>query len=391
VKITDLRVHVANPDDETIIEGSRLGWVFVEVETDEGVVGVGECSNWPRRGNLIVANALHAVRGTVLGRDPVRIEQLWIELFNSFTYLGNRGVISTILSGLDIALWDIRGQVLGQPVYDLIGGRVRDAVPLYTHPDGRDPDEAAANARALVDEGYVALKTDPFVELYPRHTSYLDGEISAQGLADGVEIVSAIRAAVGPRVDFMIDMHGQFNVPVALEVIAALEPFGIKWFEEPVPPGSLDAYRLIRRQTNAPLCAGERMYTRWDVAPFLQEGLISHVMPDVCWTGGISELKKIAAMAETSFIPVSPHNALGPVQIIAGGHVALTIPNLYRLEINSRWADRYNLALTDPLPLANGMLHLSGQPGLGLTLDPDFLEDRADPEWREALGRSARG
>lgn len=390
MKITDLRVHVANPDDDTLIEGSRLGWVFVEIETDEGLVGVGECSNWPRRGNLMVAAALEIVRSTVIGRDPTRIEQLWIELFRNYTYLGNRGLISTVISGIDIALWDLRGKVLGQPVYDLLGGAVRPSVPLYSHPNGDDPDEAAANARALLAEGYQAVKTDPFHELFDRHTSYLDGQISGAGIAAGVEIAAAIRDAIGPHADFLIDLHGQYNVPSALEVIRALEPFNIKWFEEPVPPEGLDAYRQIRRQTQAPLCAGERLFTRWEVVPFLQEGLVNHLMPDVCWTGGISELKKIASMAEAYLVPLSPHNALGPIQIMAGGHVAMTIPNLYRLEINSRWASRYNRAITTDLPLRDGALHLNALPGLGVDLDRDFLDDRADPEWRDAVWTSAR-
>src|SRR5690606_20937416 len=159
-------------------------------------------------------------------------------------------------------------------------------------------------------------------------------------------------------------------------------PFDITWFEEPVPPESLDALRQIRAQTSVDLCVGERLHTRWDFAPILAAGVVGYVMPDVCWTGGLSERKSNATMAAAHHIPISPHNALGPIQILAGGHVAMTVPNLYRLEINSKWLHQYDAAIDGNLPVRDGALHVTGAPGLGVALDQDFLANQADNDWR---------
>jgi galactonate dehydratase len=383
VKIVDVRVHVVIPHgDIHLVEGSALGWVFVEVETDDGLVGVGECSNWPRQGNAIVARTIDLLKQNVIGKDPRQIEAIWIDLFRGSTYLGPRGLVTTVISGIDIALWDLKGQALGRPIWDLLGGKVRDAVPLYTHPGGGDPDEAVRNTRELVEQGFDAVKFDPFVEMYPTFTSYVDGRISKRGLRQAAEIIGAVRADAGPDLEILIDAHGTFDVPSALRAMRAMEPFDITWFEEPVPPDSLPALRQLHGRTSVDLCVGERLHTRWDFVPVLASGVVAYVMPDVCWTGGISELKKIATMAEAHYVPISPHNALGPLQIMAGGHVAMTVPNLYRLEINSKWLDRYDAAIQPHLPVRDGALHVTDAPGLGVALNQDFLEDRADAAWR---------
>jgi galactonate dehydratase len=349
-------------------------WVFVELETDEGLVGVGECSNWPGGGNTLVVATLDLLRDALLGRDPSRIEQIWSELFRRFTYLGSRGLVTAAISGIDIALWDLKGKALGRPVHDLLGGAVRDSVPLYTHPGGADGKEAAANTLALIEEGWAAFKFDPFREMVQFHTAYLSGEISGAGLRDGVEQMAIVRDAVGPDAELLIDFHGNYNAGSALRCIRALEPYGITWFEEPFPPESLDALRQLRAQTDAPLCVGERLYTRWDFLPVLREGLANYLMPDVCWTGGISELRKIATMAEAHAVPVAPHGALGPVQTIAAGHVMLVTPNLYRQEIlGPVWQTWYRDCLGGGLDVREGRLHLSDRPGLGIELDPEWL------------------
>ncbi|PZF86260.1 mandelate racemase/muconate lactonizing enzyme family protein [Jiangella anatolica] len=382
MKIVDVGIHVVAPMDTVEpVSGARLGWVFVEVHTDEGVTGVGECSNWPMHGDLLIARTLEIVRRDLIGRDPAHIERIWQELFHRQTYLGNRGLITTVISGIDQALWDIRGKVLDRPLYDLLGGPVWDDLLLYTHPWGTTPEEIVATTRQVVADGYTAIKHDPFAEMWRRFLDYRGGQISRRGIRDGAALTAAMREAVGPDVELLIDLHGNFNVATAIQCIRALEPYDIGWFEEPVPPEGLDALRQIRRQVDVPLCVGERLFTRWDVLPVLQDGLVNYVMPDVCWTGGVSELKKIATLAETFLVPISPHGAQGPVQIVAGAHVMATVPNFYRLEINSGWLESFNAAITPALEIRDGRLHLPARPGLGIELNHDFIADHPDPDW----------
>lgn len=384
MKISGYRIHVTVPPQPPPDRpGYRASWVFLEIETDLGVVGLGECSNWPHDGDLVVATALQRVMETLVGRDPEHIEAIWREVFGRYTYLGNRGLITTVLSAIDMALWDIKGQALERPVFDLLGGAVRDRLPLYTHPGGGgDPDVAAANTVALIDAGFRAFKFDPFAESGPRHTDYRGGGISRAGVRQGAEVIEAVRAAAGPDVDIMIDFHGLYNVESALRCIRALEPFDITWFEEPLPPEGLDALRQVRRQTAAPLCVGERLHTRWDFLPVLREQLVNFVMPDVSWTGGVSELKKIATLAETFFVPIAPHGALGPVQVVAGAQVMMSVPNLFRVEIlGPSVVALFDECLDRPLDISDGHLDVSSRPGLGIALDQDYVAAHAHPEW----------
>lgn len=381
MKIADVRLHRICPDPEASYGGSTAGWLLLEIETDDGLVGLGECSNWPGGGNALVHAAAAHLRDGLRGRDPARIEQIWIELFRRFTYLGNRGLVTAVISGIDIALWDLKGKALARPVHDLLGGAVRDSIPLYTHPGGGTPEQAAENATALMAEGWSAFKYDPFSEMGRFHTAYLSGEISPAGVRAAAAHIEAVRAAVGREVDVLIDFHGNYNAASALRCIRALEPYEIGWFEEPFPPENVDALRQLRAQTDASLCVGERLYTRWDFTPVLREGLANYLMPDVCWTGGISELRKIATMAEAYAVPIAPHGALGPLQTVAAAHVALVTPNLYRQEIiGTWWQQQYQECLPVGLDIRGGELHLSERPGLGVELDLDYVAAHPEPD-----------
>lgn len=377
MRISDVRVHVVVPDPEPPARpGYRASWIFVEISTDDGLTGVGECSNWPHDSDLMLAHALRYIGRTLIGRDPGRIEQIWREIFGKYTYLGSRGLITGAISGIDMALWDLKGKALGAPVYELLGGAVRDRVRLYTHPRGGSPEALAAHAAQLTNDGWAAFKWDPFGEMGPRHTNYQDGYISKAGVRAAADMVQAVRDSAGPDAEIMIDLHGHYNVESALRCIEALRPFDITWFEEPFPPEGTRALRQLRAQTDAPLCVGERLHTRSDFLPVLTEGLANFVMPDVCWTGGISELKKIAIMAEPFFVPIAPHGALGPVQVLAGAHTMMTVPNFYRLEIlEPAVIDMYNECLLEPLKIDAGELTVPDSPGLGLALNPDYLAE----------------
>jgi len=391
MKITGVKAYVV---DAFAIGGAEaaelraregeLSWTFVRIDTDEGITGFGEASNYPGNGSLIVGDAVRRVREFVIGEDPADINKLWHTLFRKAAYLGPRGLPTAVISGIDIALWDIKGKALNRPIYDLIGGRMRPAVPLYANawfPGCETPEQYADAARRVVATGHVALKLDPFLEMRPFHTAYVSGQISAAGEELGVNIVAAVREAVGPAVEILIDAHGHYNVPTAVRLCRRLEPHRIGWFEEPVPPESHAALRAVREQVGVPICVGERLYTRWDFLPILEQRLADFIMPDIVWTGGISEMLRIATMAETYHVPISPHNAMGALQIVAGSHVAMTVPNFYRLE-HCVWSiPSYQACLLNPIEFTDERILLSGRPGLGHDLNVEKLLAHPAPGW----------
>ena len=355
-------------------------FLFVEVRTDEGVSGWGEITTTTRMANRATGAVLHQLNDLLVGADPSRIEALWHTVFRAFTYSGSRGLACTVVSAIDIALWDLRGKVLGQPVYELLGGPVREDLLLYTHPDQSlftDEDGVVAEIRRIVDSGHTAIKFDPFphaADQRPDNDAYLDGRLDRAGERGALELTALIREAAGPDVELLIDAHGRFDVPTAVRLGQALaDTTDVHWFEEPVPPESREALRQVRDRVPVPISVGERLHTRWDFAPVLTERLADFVMPDVTWTGGISELKKIATMAEAWYVPVSPHDAAGPVNLVAGAHVMVTTPNFYRLESSNIDLAKYEEFLDEPLDNAGGRLRLSTRPGLGLEFDTDRM------------------
>jgi len=387
MKITELKVYVVDAfatGGAVPRPGDVLPWTFLQVDTDEGITGFGECTNYPGNGSLIIGDALRRVKEFVVGEDPADINRIWHKAFRKAAYLGPRGLPSAIVSGIDIALWDIKGKALGRPVYDLLGGKMRPAVPLYANGWFRGcetPEQYAEAAKRTVADGHRAVKLDPFLEMRPFHTGYVNGQISAAGEDLGADIIAAVREAVGPAVEILIDCHGHYNVPTAVRLARRLEPYRIGWFEEPVPPESNEALRAVREQVGVPICVGERLYTRWDFLPVLEQRLTDFVMPDVVWTGGISELVRIATMAEAYHVPLSPHNAMGSLQIAAGAHVAMTVPNFYRLEHSVASIPAYQACLREPLRFDGEHVHLSDRPGLGHDLDVEFLRAHPAPGW----------
>ena len=386
MKITDLKIWVAKPEPQ------GRSFVFFKIDTDEGVSGVGEATSSGGGGSVIVGNMARFLRDStagddfresLIGEDPQYIDRIWHKLYRRFTGGGGfGGFVTTLLSGIDIALWDIRGKALGLPIYRLFGGPVWDDVPMYTHVAPGDPDRAAAQAKQLAGEGFTALKTDPFMpEMRQHHRRYMKGEISPRGAALGVDTIAAMREAVGPDVEILIDAHGNFNVPTAIRLARRLEPYDLGWFEEPVQPNSNDALRAVREAVDVPLCVGERLYHRWDFVPILKDRLAEYLMPDILWCGGISEMRKIANLAESFYIPVSPHDASGPVNILAGAHTMMTVPNFYKLEFNHAALDVHNRIISEPLDIRDGTLHLSERPGLGVELDEEYLDAHPDPDW----------
>ena len=376
MRITDVGIRVVQPFGiDEHFPGSVIRWLFVEIDTDEGITGIGECSGWySRHGVEMLARSLDAIRSDLIGIDPFEIEQIWQSLFREFTYIGSRGFTLALISGIDIALWDIKGKALDRPVYDLLGGAVRGSLPLGSHPRGSTPEEISAHCQELVSVGFDTLKLDPFPGVRDRVTSYLDGRINRRDIAAGVDVMMAVRHAIGADVELVIDLHGGYNAATALSAIEAVEGFGVSWFEEPFQAESIDALRQLRGRTNVNLAVGERAYTRWEFLPLLTEGLVNFIIPNICSTGGISEMKRIATLAETFFVPVVPLDAFGPVQLMASAQVMIGTPNFHCMELDPSMLPNYAGCFAEPPDIRGGELYLSSRPGLGLSFDRDWIE-----------------
>ena len=355
-------------------------YIFVEVNTDEGVTGWGEVTCTRDKANRGVASLIGHVSELLEGDEPKNIEKIWHKLFRHFTYMGSRGATTSVISGIDIALWDIRGKVLGQPVYELLGGPVRDSVDVYCHPEnGATPEGLAQHCKAIKDTGQKALKTDPWHPHHPDEIDgYMSGRLTDEAEALGVARIAAAREAVGPNFEILIDNHARFDVPTAIRLAKALEPYNIFWFEEPVGVENNTALKQVRDSTNIPICVGERIHTRWEFAEIFENGLADFVMPDITWTGGVSELKKICTQAEIYYIPVSPHDASGPINVIAGAQVMITVPNCYRVETSRAKLNAYDEFIDTPLDIRGDKIYLdANRPGIGVELDIEYMRAHA--------------
>ena len=270
------------------------------------------------------------------------------------------------ISGIDQALMDIKGRALDVPIYELLGGKVRDRLRAYANAwyGGTDsPEEFADSARGMVDAGFTALKFDPF-----RHAGQM---IERTEEEHAFACIDAIAAACGPGVDLLIEAHGRFNVWSAVRVGRRLEPYSPFFYEEPILWDNVDALVEVARAVDVPIATGERLLTRWEFRDLLESNCVRIVQPDVCHTGGISELRKIASMAETYYVAVQPHNAGGPLSTLASIHIDASIPNFAIQEFFYPYLKRYNQLLTDPIVYENGELVVPDGPGMGAEIDED--------------------
>ncbi len=366
MKITAINSHIGY--------GPRYPWVFLTIDTDEGLTGLGQAQGG------IAAHMIHAaiphLGDLLIGEDSSRIDYIWTRLFAELNSTGNRGFGSALISAVDIALWDLKGKRLGLPIYELLGGKFRDDLRLYSNgwmPSDPTPEAYARAAFETIAEGHTALKMDPFHYFDDVAPLQHGHNISPTGLRKGVEITRAVRNAVGPDIEVLIDLHGRYDVAAAVRVGKALGEFDIGWLEEPVPPENHDALQIVKEQVPMPICVGERLVTRWDFRPILDKQLANYIMPDIVRCGGISEMRKIATMAEAYYIPVSPHDATGPITMAAGAQVMMSTPNFYRLEIAYSELPYYNAALTPALDVRNGFYHVSDRPGLGHELNAEYV------------------
>ena len=281
MKITNVRAWLvkipwdANPGASEPRQPGERAFIFVQVDTDAGITGWGEVTTYPGPvANRAVAAYINEIGQWLRGEDPTNIEAIWGRTFRAFTYVGTRGATTAAISAVDIALWDIRGKVLGQPIYQLMGGPVRDRIALYCHPPRlNSPEAVAESAKEIVAAGFKAFKMDPMLHnLHVGNASFLDGELSLEVEAAAIDILAAVREAVGPQIEILIDAHGLYNVPAAVRLANRMAEYNIHWFEEPVPPESWKALKQVKEQVSVRISTGERLHTRWEFVPPLRAG-----------------------------------------------------------------------------------------------------------------------
>lgn len=353
---------------ETIpVFGGGRDWVFVRVHTDEGLIGTGEGTLEGRARTIV--SAVDELSDYLIGEDPFRIEHLWQIMYRHAFYRGGP-VMNSAISGVEQALWDILGQALGQPVHQLLGGRVRDRIRVYANgPRGDSAEELAESARALVDRGYTAMKLVPFGPTKP-----LDGIAS---IREAVKRMEAVRAAVGPDVDLAVDAHGRLSPTMSIQIAQAIKHVGIFFFEEPCLPENTAAMATVARECGIPVATGERLFTKWGFRDVLEKQAAAVLQPDLAHCGGILEGRKIAAMAEVYYAGFAPHNPLSPVNMRASLHLDAVVPNFVIQEWVSDdppWRDHI---LQHPVKIENGWVDVPMEPGLGTALDLDAC--RAHP------------
>lgn len=341
--------------------------VFVELETDAGLVGVGEVRPVNKTDSFVAVVQELAGR-YVLGADPFDTERLaWA--IERLEYGRPSEHSQSALAAFDIASWDLIGQELGVPIWKLLGGRFRDRVPAYAngwYKADLEPEAIATLALGVVARGYRAMKLDPFGAASVRLTA------AARRRALG--IVAAVREAVGPDIDLMIEMHGRFSPAAAAELAAELDPFAPAWLEEPVPFDSPTGLAHVRRATRRPIATGERVHLLADFSVLIEQGLVDVVQADLTHFGGFTGLQRLAGWAEAYELPLAPHNVCGPVGTAANVHFAVATPNHLILEHFNDFADPWVSELVDAAPAvdpADGCFSLPTGPGLGVRLDHD--------------------
>jgi galactonate dehydratase len=351
-----------------VVNANMRNWIFVKVETDQpGLYGWGEATlEWKTK---TVVGAVEDISRLIIGEDPLRIEHLYQIMYRQYFWkVGIEGL--SAISGIEHALWDIKGKVLNTPVYDLLGGRVRDRVRLYNHLGGgqmekmyqsSEPQEFAERVISVKEMGYTAIK---FMAV-PR-TEPVEG---TQSVRYAARLVEAVRQAVGPEMDLMVDLHARTWPAMAIQYCHALEPYGLFFFEEPCPTEDIEATAQVTRASRIPIATGERLTTRYQFREVLEKRACHIIQPDLSHCGGLWEARKIAAAAETYSIAVAPHNPNGPLALAVAVHFALATPNwIIQEAITSDvpWRDE---VLGQSLEFKDGYILPPTRPGLGVEID----------------------
>ena len=345
MKITEVKTFLVNANAGMRADRPRgRNWICCKITTDEGLHGVGEGGGWPE----VVQHGIREVAPFLVGEDPFDIERLWLKVYRVLHGHGLTGAVrGGVISAIDTALWDIKGKALGVPVYELLGGKVRNKIRIYAHAS------TVAQGRALLDRGYTAFKCGP----------------SAQ-------ILSTLRDAVGYDVEIGVHCHGEFSPGGALQLAKAIEPYQPVFLEEPTNPDDLDALEWLAIRASVPLAAGERLFSKWSFRDLLQRRVIEIAQPEITRLGGITEAKKIATLAESFLVKIAPHDgSAGPIAEMANIHVLASSPNCIFLEHRASDVPWRSEVAVGVIPEDNGYIPLPKLPGLGIDIDEEAIAE----------------
>lgn len=354
MKITDVKVH--------LLKEWRTLFLLV-LETDEGLYGLGEAGLTSREN--AVAGMVQDLKSLLIGQDPFRIEHLWQTMWRSGFHPSGQ-VLSSAIAAIDIALHDIKGKALGVPVYELLGGRTRDKVLTYCHIGGANPEATLAMAQERVAQGWKVLRWEPSYkpDMIMRGREAVDKAIAEFKL---------LRETLGPEIELAFDAHTKLTPAEAAYFCRQIEPYRPMFVEDPLRIEAVDSYRILRQQTAVPLAAGEQLGTKWQFKDLIRDNLIDYARVDVCIAGGLTESKKIATMSEAHMIDLAVHNPVGPVSSAACLHLNLSAPNVLVQELPKRPGECLGDLLSTDQTWEDGWLSTDGTPGLGVTLNPEFL------------------
>lgn len=360
MKITDIKTY--------IMDAFRTNWTFIKVETDEGLYGWGEASLGTQE--MALSGCVEDLKRLIVGRNPLEIEKMRFEVYRDIYWKGGPVLMSAI-SGIEMACWDIMGKYFNTPCYTFFGGKIRDEVKMYANgwfSGAKTAEEFAEKAKAAVALGVKALKWDPFGKSHMT--------ISKQDMQKAVDIVGAVREAVGNDIDLLIECHGRFNPYTAVQISYELAPFKPMLMEEPCPPDNFEALAAVKRKSPIPISAGERVYGIYSFDDLFAKEAVDIAQPDMFHTGGMMECKKIAAMAEAKHIPVSFHNPSGPISNAAILQLAAATPNFLIHEIMLNDGSFRKSITTEEVIFNDGFIKINDKPGLGIDVNVEEVEKR---------------
>jgi len=358
-----------------------MPWVLVKLTTDEGIVGIGEAYHGAGVHQIVVDERL---QGPLIGQDPRNVDKLFRDMMRSMSASGfYQGAVMSAISGIEMALWDITGQAFGVPVWQLLGGKFREAIRLYNDchaGESQTPESYAEKAKAVEARGFDAIKFD--IDPLPSRRDPYNRCLSSDDIAYFVEVVTAVREAVGANTDLAIDAHWSYAPVDILKLAYAFEELNLLWLEDPIPPENVAAMAKVTRATRTPICTGENFYTRFGFRELVQSQAADIVSPDLAKAGGLLEGRRIADLADMYYVPVAPHNICGPIGTVAACHVCAAIPNFLALEFHHLDSELWNGLTVEGELIRNGQIAVPTGPGLGVHVDEDAARQAA----KEDLG-----